>query len=46
MAKRHLFSYFVPDVAVIGAAKSSVDSGRCWIRVFWANARGCRRVKF
>lgn len=24
MAKRHLFSYFVPDVAVIGAAKSSV----------------------
>lgn len=24
MAKRHLFSYFVPDVCVIGAAKSSV----------------------
>lgn len=46
MAKMHLFPYFVPDVGVIGAAKSSVGVTVETRFLGWPNARGCRRVNF
>lgn len=44
--KNARISFIVPDVGVIGAAKSSVGVIVETRFLGWPNARGCRRVNF